>query len=350
MQVSSHDRQKEVMIEAVQNHTPEVIIVDEIGTEDEALAARTIAERGVVLIATAHGNMLENVIKNPSLSDLVGGVQTVTLGDEEAKRRETQKTILEREKKPTFDIVIEIRDANTLAIYPDVGEAVDHILRGWTIFPEIRKVDYTTGSMKVLQSDADPLPLSMSQEEFQQEFGDKKHFPENKPFRIYIYGISKVFADRILERLDLGDVGITRQVTDANAIIALKSSCRPGSKMMSIAEDYEIPIYFAKTNTMPQIQRAIREALNTTAENVVLHLAGGESHSEDETEQALQEARDGIAHAVTSAEPVELAPRRSYIRRLQHELVEKHDLMSFSVGDEPSRRLRIVPPLPGSGS
>ena len=142
MQVSQPDQQKAVMIEAVENHTPQVIIVDEIGTEAEAQAARTIAERGVTLIATAHGSVLENLIKNPVLSDLVGGVQVVTLGDDEAKRRSSQKTVLEREKPPTFDICIEIRDQSTLAVYPDVAEAVDHLLRGWTIFPEVRTCRY----------------------------------------------------------------------------------------------------------------------------------------------------------------------------------------------------------------
>lgn len=341
MQVSSHDKQKEVMIEAVQNHTPEVIVVDEIGTEEEAMAARTIAERGVVLIATAHGNSLENLIKNPTLADLIGGVETVTLGDEEAKRRATQKTVLERAKKPTFDIAIEIRDQNTLAIYPDVAEAVDHILRGWTIFPEVRKIDYATGSIKVLQSDVEPLPISISQEEFQAEFTDLKR-PQEQKFNIYIYGISKIFVDRILERLELNDIGITRQVTDADAIIALRSSCRPGSKMMRIAEDYEIPIYFAKTNTMPQIQRAIREALNSTAGTFMEQMA--EMPTQDETEIALQEVREAIDVALNQEQSIELTPRRSYIRRLQHELVEKHNLLSFSVGDEPNRRLKVVPP------
>ena len=143
MQVRQPEYQKDIMIEAVENHTPEVIVVDEIGTEEEAQAARTIAERGVMLIATAHGNSLESLIKNPTLSDLVGGIQSVTLGDDEAKRRSSQKTVLEREKQPTFDIVIEILDRNTLAVYKNTAEAVDYILRGWPIRPEIRKVDKT---------------------------------------------------------------------------------------------------------------------------------------------------------------------------------------------------------------
>jgi stage III sporulation protein SpoIIIAA len=141
MQVSQPEFQKDIMIEAVQNHTPEVIIVDEIGTEEETQAARTIAERGVTLIGTAHGNELMNLIKNPTLSDLVGNIESVTLGDEEAHKRGTQKTILERAKKPTFDIIIEIRDRNTMAIYNNTEEAVDYMLRGWLIQPEIIRTD-----------------------------------------------------------------------------------------------------------------------------------------------------------------------------------------------------------------
>ena len=130
MQVRRPDQQHAVMIEAVENHMPEVIVIDEIGTEAEAFAARTIAERGVQLIGTAHGNSLDNLLVNPTLSDLVGGIQAVTLSDEEAKRRGTQKTVLERKAPPTFDIVIEIMEINKLAIHHDVAEVVDAYLRG----------------------------------------------------------------------------------------------------------------------------------------------------------------------------------------------------------------------------
>jgi hypothetical protein len=222
---------------------------------------------------------------------------------------------------------------------------VDHILRGWTIFPELRKIDYATGAVKVLQSDVEPIPLTITQEEFHAEFTDQKRSTDaQKPIRLYIYGISKIFADRILERLDLQDVGITRQITDATAIIALKNSCRPGSKMMRVAEDYEIPLYFAKTNTMPQIQRAIREALNSTAGTFLEQMAQSAATGRDETEDALEEARAAIEAALTHDTVTELTPRRSYVRRLQHELVEKHKLLSFSIGDEPNRRLKVLPP------
>jgi hypothetical protein len=138
MQVPVPERQHAVMIEAVENHMPEVIIIDEIGTELEAQAARTIAERGVQLVGTAHGSSLENLMLNPTLSDLVGGIQTVTLGDEEARRRGTQKTVLERKAPPTFDIMVEILDRERVAVHRDVAEMVDSLLRGEVIPPDIR--------------------------------------------------------------------------------------------------------------------------------------------------------------------------------------------------------------------
>ena len=130
MQVPTPTAQHGVMIEAVENHMPEVIVIDEIGTELEAQAARTIAERGVQLIATAHGNTLENLMLNPTLADLIGGIQTVTLGDEEARRRGTQKSVLERKAPPTFDVVVEIQNWNRVAVHEDVAEVIDAILRG----------------------------------------------------------------------------------------------------------------------------------------------------------------------------------------------------------------------------
>src|SRR5437870_2509464 len=130
MQVRTPTEQHAVMIEAVENHMPEVIVIDEIGTELEAEAARTIAERGVQLIATAHGNTLDNLMLNPTLTDLVGGIQTVTLSDEEARRRGTQKSVLERKAPPTFQVLVEIQAYERVAIHLDVAHTVDALLRG----------------------------------------------------------------------------------------------------------------------------------------------------------------------------------------------------------------------------
>ncbi|HEY7590167.1 MAG TPA: R3H domain-containing nucleic acid-binding protein [Candidatus Limnocylindrales bacterium] len=138
MQVRTPSLQHEVMIEAVENHMPQVIVIDEIGTELEAQAARTIAERGVQLIGTAHGNNLDNLMLNPTLSDLIGGIQSVTLGDEEARRRRTQKSVLERKAPPTFDVIIEIQDRDRVMVHADVAETVDALLRGDPVAPELR--------------------------------------------------------------------------------------------------------------------------------------------------------------------------------------------------------------------
>jgi stage III sporulation protein SpoIIIAA len=351
IQVPHRERQKETMIEAVQNHTPEVIIVDEIGTEDEAMAARTIAERGVILVATAHGHTLENLVKNPMLSDLAGGIQTVTLGDEEAKRRASQKTIQERAKKPTFDICIEIRDRNTLAVYPDVAEAVDHLLRGWTLFPEIRRVDAETGATKVLKTHFEVMPTQMMEPpagsfnpgDFSEHPRDDSALPVGQEeYRVFVYGVSKSYLDRILERLNMHHIRITKNVYDANAVIAIKANARPGSKILKLAQDYEVPVYYAKTNTMPQIQRALREALDAEvgafAEQMI------HTPFEDEMELALREAQEAVDAVLAEKIAIELAPRRSYIRRIQHELVERHHLTSVSMGDEPNRRLKVLPP------
>src|SRR5438093_6775882 len=150
MQVPAPELQHKVMIEAVENHMPEVILLDEIGTDLEAAAARTIAERGVQLIATAHGNALENIIMNPTLSDLVGGIESVTLSDEEARRRGTQKAILERRAPPTFDMLVELQSFTTVAVHKNVSETVDSILRGYEIPPEMRELA-AEGEVKVLE-------------------------------------------------------------------------------------------------------------------------------------------------------------------------------------------------------
>src|SRR5438874_8911821 len=159
MQVRTPSLQHEVMIEAVENHMPQVIVIDEIGTELEAQAARTIAERGVQLIGTAHGNTLDNLMLNPTLSDPIGGIQSVTLGDEEARRRRSQKSALERKAPPTFDVVIEIQDRDRVMVHPDVAETVDAMLRGDPVAPELRWRD----EEGVHRSQARPRPSPREQ-------------------------------------------------------------------------------------------------------------------------------------------------------------------------------------------
>ncbi len=348
MQVKQPEFQKDVMIEAVENHTPEVIVVDEIGTEAEAQAARTIAERGVMLIATAHGNSLESLIKNPTLSDLVGGIQSVTLGDDEAKRRASQKTVLEREKQPTFDIVIEIIDRNTLAVYKNASEAVDYILRGWPIRPEIRKVDkdYSQNvqnnveepKQNIVQqiSNLEQKILPQPDDSLKFSFSRKEYVESVKPMKkIYLYAVSRSIVEKIIERLDL-NAELTRNVEDADIVIAHKNFAKGGAKVLSIANDYRIQIFYIKTNSMAQIQKVLKEALDIQDASEVLH------GYYDDAERALDEAKIAINKILAGAKNIELNPQNQQIRKLQHELVEQHNLESRSVGEGANRHLRIV--------
>lgn len=336
MQVTQPEFQKDIMIEAVENHTPEVIVVDEIGTEAEAQAARTIAERGVMLIATAHGNSLENLIKNPVLSDLVGGIQSVTLGDDEAKRRACQKTVLEREKQPTFDIVIEIIDRNTLAVYPNTSEAVDCILRGWPIKPTIRKVDMTQPSEPTIVEKINQLDskITSANNALNFSFSREKYVNEVKGYKkIYIYAVSRSIMDKSIERLNL-NAELTKNIDDADIIIAHKNFAKGGNKILSIANEYRLPIYYVRSNSTSQVQKVLKEALGLKDDNtIVFH---------DETEEALDEAKEAIQKVLQHGEDVELSPQSQQIRKMQHELVEQHNLSSVSVGDGNERHLKIV--------
>ncbi|MBD5403191.1 single-stranded DNA-binding protein [bacterium] len=346
MQVRQPEYQKDIMIEAVENHTPEVIVVDEIGTEAEAQAARTIAERGVMLIATAHGNSLESLIKNPTLSDLVGGIQSVTLGDDEAKRRSSQKTVLEREKQPTFDIVIEILDRNTLAVYKDTTEAVDYILRGWPIRPEIRKVDKTYDFAPPQEPVPSRVPNVIDKinaldskiehpESLKFSFSRQKYVEDIKKFKkIYLYAVSRSIAEKVIERLDL-NAEITRNLDDADIVIAHKNFVKGGAKVLSTAEESHIQIFYVKTNSMAQIQKVIKEALDIAELNE-------KQTFYDITEKALDEAKSAIDKILAGAKDIELKPQNQHIRKLQHELVEQHNLESTSIGEGDERHLRIV--------
>ena len=337
MQVAQPEFQKDIMIEAVENHTPEVIVVDEIGTEPEAQAARTIAERGVMLIATAHGNCLESLIKNPTLSDLVGGIQSVTLGDDEAKRRASQKTVLEREKQPTFDIVIEILDRNTLAVYKNTSEAVDYILRGWPIRPEIRKVEE-----QHIETISAPTPVKQEVPETSEDnslnfsFSRQKYVEQAKPLKkLYLYAVSRTIVEKTIERLNL-NVEITRNVEDADIVIAHKNFAKGGAKILNTAKEYRVQIFYVKTNSMAQIQKVLKDALDIQPGDVE-PLQG----YSDNTEKALDEARVAIKQVSDGAEVVELAPQPSQIRKLQHELVDQYNLKSTSIGEGESRHLRV---------
>jgi len=339
MQVAQPELQKDIMIEAVENHTPEVIVVDEIGTEEEAQAARTIAERGVMLIATAHGNSLENLIKNPTLSDLVGGIQSVTLGDDEAKRRASQKTVLEREKQPTFDIVIEILDRNTLAVYKNAAEAVDYILRGWPIRPELRKVDkeYTSVSTESVEQIEKPIVVETQENnKMNFSFSRAKYCEQNKPVRkVYLYAVSRTIVEKLIERMNF-NVEITRNPEDADIVIAHKNYAKGGAKILNTAKEYRAQIFYVKTNSMAQIQKVLKDALDIKPYDEV-----STTVFVDETEQALDEVKSAIKQVQDGAKSIELSPQNSQIRKLQHELVEQYGLKSTSEGEGDDRRLVI---------
>jgi stage III sporulation protein SpoIIIAA len=320
MQVADPGLQHAVMIEAVENHMPQVIVIDEIGTEAEALAARTIAERGVTLIGTAHGQTLENLLMNPTLSDLVGGISAVTLSDEEARRRGTRKTVLERKAPPTFDVVVEIHDRDRLAIHKNVADVIDGLLRGYQPQPEIRQRE-ASGAVTVVQ-EADTETMQLSEAYAEPHEGDER----DRPLSIFPYGVSRNKIERAIHNLRV-NAAIARTFDDADVVLTLKTLERKQQpKLKQIASD-NVPIYSIKTNTTTQIQAALRDVFNLG--------------SIDQEDIALREAEEAVYQVLLTSQAVELSPQTSYVRRVQHQLAERYRLQSQSTGLEPNRRVRI---------
>src|SRR6267378_502905 len=301
---------------------PEVVVIDEIGTEQEAAAARTIAERGVQLIATAHGNTLENLMLNPTLSDLVGGVQTVTLGDEEARRRGTQKSVLERKAPPTFQTLVEIQAYQRVALYQDVAQTVDAILLGSPVAPEIRSRD-ASGELSVTTSAPSRMPAEAM------EHRSTPRIAANggrETVKVYPFGLSWTRVEEAARGLGL-PVAIVREPDEADVDITLKNYYRRKTPRLRNAESQGIPIYIARSNSSTQIASALAS---------VIELRRGPE------DKALEEARDGIEQVVGGqSDEIELAPQNAYVRKLQHELVERANLSSRSTGHEPFRRVQI---------
>ena len=322
MQVPRVDRQHSVMIEAVENHMPEVIIVDEIGTEAEAAAARTIAERGVQLIGTAHGTTLENLIKNPTLSDLVGGVQVVTLSDEEARRRRTTKTVSERRAPPTFEIVVEMVDRDEVIVHRDTADAVDAILRGFAPRGE-RREQGADGQIHV--RDEEPL-LAATPPPAAAELAERRG-----PARVYPYALSRDLLERVIRslRLDARTVGGPEQ---ADVIIALRSRS-DDLRLKRIVEGGGASLHLIKRNTANEMRRLLER---------IFHLAEG--MEEDEVAQMVRETEAGIRQALDEGVDVPLAPRRPALRKMQHRLIAGHGLVAESSGREPERHLVIRAP------
>jgi stage III sporulation protein SpoIIIAA len=341
MQVARPQQQHAVMIEAVENHMPEVIVIDEIGTELEAQAARTIAERGVQLVGTAHGNTLENLMANPTLTDLIGGIQSVTLGDEEARRRGTQKSILERKAPPTFSVVVEIQSWNRVAIHVDVAETVDSILRGYRLNPEVRELT-DDGDVRQLSGAevygenvyaAVEPPRGRAQRAQPPALIPAPAPPPARGQRIYPFGISR---NRLLQAMrDTGSgASLVERLEDTDVVMTDRSYYRRKPAALREAEARGIPVFVLKSNTLLQMQ----QALNSLAANP----------PGDPVLDAMTEAEEAIHAVISQDRPVELTPQRAYIRRLQHELAQRFNLTSQSRGREPQRRVRIMPGRAGS--
>lgn len=356
MQVSTPSLQHEVMIEAVENHNPEVIVIDEIGRELEAAAARTIAERGVQLIGTAHGNTLENLLLNPTLSDLVGGIESVTLSDEEAHRRGTQKTVLERRSPPTFDMLIEIQTRDRLAVHLDVGNSVDALLRGYPTPPELRYRD-DSGEIHIEHS-TPPAKRGLGAQGFNRqpmEFGKDRSLPSTESrvgmselpniqddegtkqslstlqtMRIYPYGVARNRLIQAAKYLGVPAV-VVNELGEAQVLITLRSYYRNRQHPVVEAENRGMPIYVLRANTVNQMQHFLSDLYNLSTS----------IPEERGMEPAMQNTQAAIDAVLNGERYVELPPATAYIRRLQHQMARQANLTSHSYGKEPYRRVRI---------
>jgi len=270
MQVQKTELQHQVMIEAIENHMPEIIIIDEIGTELEALAARTISEKGVQLVGTTHGNSLDNLIKNPTLTDLIGGIQYVTLSDDEAKRRGTQKSILERKSYPAFQIIIEINEPNIWTIHENVQNSIDILLRGNYNFGQIREISPNQKIVlryKKIQSDLSSLFLSSSSfstyslDKFESWSPQKQYsILKSKNLFIYSYFLSLNLLKEVLSKTELNLI-ITKDIKQANIIVGLKKYLTVNLKLKKFAQRKKIPVYSLNRPTVYQIIKLLSTIL-----------------------------------------------------------------------------------------
>ena len=362
MQVQTPTKQHAVMIEAVENHMPQVIVIDEIGTELEASAARTIAERGVQLVGTAHGLSLDNLLVNPTLNDLLGGIQTVTLSDEEARRRGSQKSVLERKAPPTFDVLVEIQQRDRVAVHMPVDETVDEALRGRFKPPQIRmrgesgqiisRIDtaasatgfepsgFGSGSRRGRERERRHRGFDVEQYLAEQQRSRREAWERSgsggprpgQPLAIFPYGVSRSYLEQSVRELKL-PVRIQHHVEDSDMVLTLKNYYRRRDSPVRLAESSGIPIEVLRSNTVSQIKGALARVY-------------GVETPEDPAESALQEALDGITRARQLGGEVELSPQSANVRRLQHQLVEQHEMVARSRGDEPNRRLVIIGEAP----
>jgi stage III sporulation protein SpoIIIAA len=384
MQVANTSLQHNVMIEGVENHMPEVIVIDEMSTELEALAARTIAERGVQLVATAHGNTLANVVSNPTLADLVGGMQTVTLGDIEARRRRTQKTVLERKHDPTFDIVVEIRERNAVAIHPEVGTAVDRMLRGISIPQEARRlqpdgrVETEVEEIPGNESEFFPAPFEINEVGRRRSDRDRDRgrdrrerpvqmvngrdsgrnfdepaepakLPKQVVTKVFPFGIPKTAINEVIDETS-APVEVVDFADAAEIFVTTKSHYGRRPTAVRRAERDGVMVHVLRRGTKEQIKQFLKRfthekiRADTGLSDAASRGFNGEIEDQSQngrSREALRETEAAISRVVAGEQRVELMSQPPYVRRLQHGLAARNNLGSASLGREPSRRVVI---------
>jgi stage III sporulation protein SpoIIIAA len=366
MQVARPELQHQVMIEAVENHMPEVIVIDEIGTELEAQAARTIAERGVMLVATAHGNELANLVKNPTLSDLVGGIESVTLGDEEARRRRSQKTVLERAAEPTFPLAVEMHSRHRWLVHRDVARTVDLLLRGQLPRPQVRELD---GDGRLhLQEPSPPQALSRpAPPPAERPQGQRRHpnlapvpLPDpvapaqaaastnddrdtpHSPLLLFGVGVSALLLEQAIRSRRL-PVQCVESVEEADVVLALRQQLGQHPELRRRAQQAGVPILVIKADTLPQVQRGLERLLQRREPADAPEAEPARSGPDDDL-AALEECRLAVEQLVLAkGQPVELLPRSARVRSLQAELAARYQLASAEFGSGRQQRLRIFP-------
>ncbi|KAL6202151.1 hypothetical protein ACLB2K_025862 [Fragaria x ananassa] len=365
MQVPISDMQHKVLIEAVENHMPQVIVIDEIGTKLEAMAASTIAQRGIQLVATAHGVTIENLIMNPSLEMLVGGVQSVTLGDEEASRRGVQKTVLERKGPATFSCGVEIISKTELRVHPSLEATVDAILSGRLPNFEVRKInsqgsEETTKSENLLSSSLDEEDnnvIEVDNNMSDKGYGYNDFTPEVSPYmqvdsedegmelRLFFYGILEATVMQGIKQLKMDEAAIklTDDISKADALFAMQSKLKKNPGIQAAARSHGTPIYVTKTSALVEIKKALRLLLNDYYGGLNDYAPVDKMQSSEKVD-ALEEARIAIEQVVIpKGEPVDLLPRPSRIMSLQIDLIRKYKLEAERIGREADVHLRILP-------
>ena len=375
MQVDRPELQHQVMIEAVENHMPEVIVIDEIGTELEAQAARTIAERGVMLVATAHGNALANLIKNPTLCDLVGGIESVTLGDDEARRRRSQKTVLERAAEPTFPLAVEMHQRHRWAVHPDVGATVDLLLRGHQPRAQLRELG-ADGQVRLVDAEPEaagarrprppqapaslgapavqdllPMLASVSLPDSQasspvpsaSDRTDADNDQQSAPFQglqILCCGLSSQLVEEAVRRHDW-PVRVVESLDDADVLLSARQGLGREPGLRRQAKEARVPILVIKTDTLGQVERALERLLERRQDET----SSSEVVDRSDAFAALEECRLAVEQVVVPhGRPVELLPRTEDVRRMQADLVGRYRLRSDVFGQADQRRLRVFPP------